>query len=287
MIAHVAEAGEARGRVIIRATSGRASDIAMQAAVRVAQAWRSEIESLYIEDTELIALSRFSFVREISASGTVLPSSGPAAMIQQLRYQFAGLQRRLASLAAAGQVPIRERFVRDEPLRALAITCADCGPWNVVVLAEPFSATSAGDIAALLDNVEDATGLVVVGPRATRIDGPVVMILEDIDAAVGMLGAGNRLVEGTDTPLVMAIVAADTETAGWIEAQARLLLGARTDVHLAHLVLRHAEPALAAEAIRRMQPGFVIARFGGLAVPASDDLAPLAAALECPLLLSR
>ncbi len=286
MIAHVAEAGEARGRVIVRTTSARASDIAIQAAVLIAQAYRSEIESLYIEDTELIASARFSFVREISPTGAVRPLT-PTDVIRDLRFQFKAQQRRLLALAAAVAVPVHERFVRDEPLRALAITCADCGPWNVVVLAEPFGSGSAGDIALLLDSVEDATGLVVVGPRARRTSGPVLMMLEDIDALAGMLRAGDRLVEGGTTPLILAIVSADPETANWIEAQTRLMLADRNDLHLVHLPLAHAEPALAAEAIRRLSPGFVIARFGGLVVPASDDLGPLAAALECPLLLSR
>lgn len=286
MIAHVAEAGEARGRVIVRTTSARTSDIALQAAVLIAQAYRSEIESLFIEDTELIASARFSFVREISATGTARPLS-PADVVRDLRMQYKALQRRLLVLADAAQVPVHERFVRDEPIRALAITCADCGPWNVVVLAEPFGAGSAGDLALLLDSVEDATGLVIVGPRARRTSGPVVMMLEDIDAVAGLLRAGDRLIAGTETPLIMAIVSADAETASWIEAQTRLMLAERGDLHLVHLPLAHAEPALAAEAIRRMAPGFVIARFGGLVVPASDDLSPLAAALECPLLLSR
>jgi hypothetical protein len=287
MIAHVAEAGEARGRVIVRTVSARASDIAMQAAVRIAQAYRSEIESLYIEDTELIASSRFPFVREISLLGAIARPITPADVVRDLRFQFKALQRRLGALAGAAQVPIHERFVRDEPLRALAITCADCGPWNVVVLTEPFGAGSGGDIALLLDNVEDATGIVIVGPRASRTSGPVAMFLEDIDALSGMMRAGDRLVDGTDIPLVLAIVAGDGETAGWLESQARLMLGERPDVHFVHLALAHAEPALAAEAIRRMRPGFVIARFGGLVVPVSEDLSPLAAALECPLLLSR
>ena len=286
MIAHVAEAGEARGRVIVRTVSARANDLAMQAAVRIAQAYRSEIESLYVEDSELIAMSRFSFVREINAFGKSHPLT-TNDVVRELRHQFAALQRRLASLAAAAQVPIHERYIRDEPLRALAITCADCGPWNVVVLTEPFGPGSAADIAKLLDSVEDATGLVLVGPCAKRTTGPVVMVLEDIDALSGMLRAGDRLVEGTDTPLILAIVAADADTAAWIESQARLVLGDHGALHLVHLALAHAEPALAAEAVRRMRPGLVIARFGGLVVPASDDLSPLATALECPLLLSR
>lgn len=286
MIAHVAEAGEARGRVVVRTVSAHVSDIAMRAAVRIAQAYQSEIESLYIEDTELIASSRFSFVREISRSGDPRPIS-TTDVVSELRIQFRALQRRLQALAAAAQVPVHERFVRDEPLRALAITCADCGPWNVVVLAEPFGGGSAADLALLLDNVEDATGLVVVGPRAVRVEGPVVLMLEDIDAVAGLLRAGDRLVEGSETPLILAILSADADTAGWLESQVRLMLAGRDDLHLVHLPLAHAEPALAAEAIRRMRPGFVVARFGGLVVPASEDLSPLAAALECPLLLSR
>lgn len=286
MIAHVAEADEARGRVIIRTTSAHVSDVAMQAAVRIAQAYHSQIESLYIEDTELLAVSRFSFAREIGPRG-VAREITTAGILREMRVQYAALQRRLAALAAAAQVPVGERFVRDEPLRALAVTCADCGPWNVVVLAEPFGGSSGAEIALLLDSIEDATGIVMVGPRAARTTGPVVLMVEDIDAVAGMLRAGDRLVEGTDTPLVLAIVSAHRESCEWIESQIRLLLADRAEVHLTQLTLAHAEPALAAEAIRRMRPGFVIARFGGLVVPAAEDLSPLAAALECPLLLSR
>lgn len=287
MIAHVAEADEARGRVILRTTSVRASEIAMMAAVRVARAYRSQIESLFIEDPELLAVTRFPFAREISIVGRSVREISAASIIDDMRRQYAGLQRRLLQLAAAAEVAVAERSIRDDPLRALAITCADCGPWNVVVLAEPFGAASAPEIARLLDYVEDATGLVLVGPRARPVEGPVLMMLEDIDALAGMLRAGDRLAEGSGAPIVLAIVSADRETAGWIESQARLLLADRADIHFVQLVLAHAEPALAAEAIRRLRPGFVIARFGGLVVPPFDDLGHLAVALECPLLLSR
>ena len=287
MIAHVAEASEERGRVVVRTTSARTSDIALQAAVRIAQAFQSEIESLYIEDTELIALSRFPFVREVSASGGNSREITQSGIVQDLRFQFSGLHRRLSMLAQASQVPVRERFVRDDPLRALAVTCAECGPWNLVVLTEPFGASSGDEIAQLLGGVDDATGLVLVGPRASRTTGPVVLALEDIEALPGMLRAGNRLIEGTDTQLIIAVVAADTETATWIEAHARLALAEGSEVRILILPTGHANPASVAEALRKLNPGFLIARFGGLAVPAGEDLSPLAAALECPLVLSR
>ena len=287
MIAHVAEASEERGRVVVRTTSARTSDIAFQAAVRIAQAFQSEIESLYVEDTELIALTRFPFVREIDTRGNAIREITHEGVVRDLRFQFVGLHRRLSKLASIAQVQVHERTVRDEPLRALSVTCADCGPWNLVVLAEPFNASSGEEIRLLLDNVLDATGLVLVGPRASRTTGAVVLALEDIEALPGMLRAGHRLIEGTDTPLIIAIVASDTETGEWIEAHARLALAEGSEVRIMSLNKGHANPASVAEALRQLKPGFLIARFGGLAVPAEEDLSPLAAALECPLLLSR
>jgi hypothetical protein len=51
MIAHVAEAGENRGRVVLHIGAGRqVADIAIDAALRVALAYQSEIETLVVED---------------------------------------------------------------------------------------------------------------------------------------------------------------------------------------------------------------------------------------------
>ena len=257
MIAHVAEASEERGRVVVRTTSARTSDIAFQAAVRIAQAFQSEIESLYVEDTELIALTRFPFVREIDTRGNAIREITHEGVVRDLRFQFVGLHRRLSKLASIAQVQVHERTVRDEPLRALSVTCADCGPWNLVVLAEPFNASSGEEIRLLLDNVLDATGLVLVGPRASRTTGAVVLALEDIEALPGMLRAGHRLIEGTDTPLIIAIVASDTETGEWIEAHARLALAEGSEVRIMSLNKGHANPASVAEALRQLKPGFL------------------------------
>ena len=76
MITHVAEAAEARGRVVLRLTpaagSGRATLAAIDAAVRLAQAYKAEIESLYIEDIELLRLASFTFAAEIPSAGSRL-----------------------------------------------------------------------------------------------------------------------------------------------------------------------------------------------------------------------
>ena len=69
MIAHVAETGENQGRVVLHLGSVHPSTIALEAAVRIAQAFQSEIESLFVEDEQLFDCAAYGFVREVSLSG--------------------------------------------------------------------------------------------------------------------------------------------------------------------------------------------------------------------------
>ena len=135
MILHVAEAGEDRGRVVLRLGPLRpASDAALKAAVMVAQAFGSEMESLFIEDSQLFDLAGFPFVRETSLSGlTTRPISVPD-LERDVKAIARALHRRVAEVAAPAKVRVRSRSMRDDPVRALAMACSEAGPWNVIAL---------------------------------------------------------------------------------------------------------------------------------------------------------
>ena len=75
MIAHVAETGEDRGRVVLQLGSGHPSAIALEAAVRIARAFQSEIESLFVEDEQLFDCAAYGFVREVSLTGRQQPGA--------------------------------------------------------------------------------------------------------------------------------------------------------------------------------------------------------------------
>ena len=62
MIAHVAQSGEDRGRVVIRIGSGHPSTVALEAAVRIARAFGSDLESLFVEDEQLFDCAAYGFV---------------------------------------------------------------------------------------------------------------------------------------------------------------------------------------------------------------------------------
>ena len=288
MITHVAAAGEQRGRVLLRLTHGPVHPVALEAAMRVAQAFQSEVESLFVEDQQLFELAAFPFAREVSLSGRRTSILTPEILTYQMGYVSAALQRRIAELARRSEIPIRATIIRDEPVNAVARACAECGPWNVVTLAEPLGPASPALLRDLFAAVTGTTGIVVVGPNARRTSGPVIAEIEDIADLEPMLRTAEKLVEATGAAsLILLLVGHTDEETLELEGQARLVLGEEPVATIARFNIRQGAPVELAERLRREGCGFILARFGGLLVPSGGDLEHLALALECPLFLLR
>lgn len=288
MIAHVAEAGEDRGRVVLRlGASGRLSDVALEAAVLVAQAFQAEIESLFIEDSQLLDFASFPFAREISLSGRRSRALAAADIEREMGFVAAALHRKVMAAARASEVPARTRVIRDEPVRALVIACAESGPWNVVTLAEPFTGGATGSLAELFSAVQGTTGFVVAGPRARRTKGPVFAVIEEIERLPPMLRAVERLVTATGGEPRLLLVDDSADRLQWLEGQVRLALGGSSVIKLDVANMARGDAASLADLLRRAGAGFVIVRFGGRLASGESDLAPLAAMLEGPLFLVR
>jgi hypothetical protein len=190
-------------------------------------------------------------------------------------------------MARLAEVPLRSRVVRDEPLRALSIACAESGPWNVVALGEPFVASNSSLLKQVLLEVAGTTGLVIVGPRARRVAGPTVIALEDAASLPSLLRAAERLTALDGAEIVALLIAHGEEDLDSMEGQVRLAVEAREGVRIERAEVARGEAAVVAEALRRLDGGFVICQFGGLVVPDEGDLRPLASVLECPLFLVR
>jgi hypothetical protein len=287
MIMHVAEAGEQRGRVVLQLRSGQPHDIALAAAFRIAQAFRSEIESLFVEDQQLLELAGFPFAREISVSGRRTRALSREDMARELRLMAHAICRQVERQAKAAEVPLRRRIVCDDPVAALATACAENGPWNVVALADPFTPGDGDALRLIFDRVTATTGIVIVGPHAKRSEGPVVAVIEDMGHLEPMVRSALRLLREEGEEITVLLIADDEYKGHWMEAQARLALGDMQSVRIRLASDPHGSGAVIAEDLRRLDPGFVIARFGGMLIPAEGDLKHLVAALECPLFLMR
>jgi hypothetical protein len=210
-----------------------------------------------------------------------------AGMTRDLRLAAQAARRQLEALARRAEVPLRSRVVRDEPLRALAIACAESGPWNVVALAEPFTAGNSSVLKQLLVEIPGTTGLILVGPKSRPVRGPIVVAVEDTERLPALLRAAGRLAAVDSADIVLLLIATDEEHLARMDGEARLVVEAREDVRIAHAAVARGEAAVIAEALRRLNGGFLICQFGGLTVPEEGDLRPLASVLEAPLFLVR
>jgi hypothetical protein len=287
MIAHVAQSGEDSGRVVIQIRSGNPSAVAMRAAVQIARAFGSDLESLFIEDKQLFDCAAYGFVREISLSGRESRPLSLDSMMRDLHLAAQGTRRQLEVLARAAQVPLRCRVVRDEPLRALTMACAEVGPWNVVALGEPFGADWSAMLKQMLAEVSGTTGIVTVGPRARRVAGPMIVAVEETAELPDMLRLAERLAAVDGAEVVLLLVASSESELAQMEGEARLVVEDREGVRIEPVAVARGAVASMAETLRRLGGGMVICQFGGLVVPDEGDLRPLAAALECPLFLVR
>lgn len=286
MIAHVAQSGEDRGRVVLHMRSGHPNTVALEAAVRVARAFGSDLESLFVEDEQLFDCAAYGFVHEVSLSGSQSRTISPDTMMRDLHLAAQGARRQIEALARQAEVPLRCRVVRDEPLRALSVACAETGPWNVVALGQPFTGNSAL-LKQLLFEVSGSTGLVAVGPKARSAVGPAVAAVEDSAHLPDLLRTAERLAALDGADIVLLLIAPDEEHLYQMDGEARLVVEAREDVRIQCAAVARGEAAVIAETLRQLRAGMVICQFGGLVVPDGGDLQPLASVLECPLFLVR
>ena len=288
MIAHVGAAGEGRGRVVLwLGSSSETSPAAIDAAMLLARAYQSEVESLFVEDSQLFELASLPFSRVISSGEEGWRDLPRIDLEREIHFVGAALQRQIAKTAREASVTYRGRVVRDDPMCALARACDDMGPWNVVAVAEPFGGGKEERLRDLFSTVHGTTGVVIAGPMARRIHGPTIAVVEEIERLGPMLKAADRISEAIGGPVKLLLVGDRQDELSWLEGEARLLFSDGEETPFEVVLVERGEATALAEVLHQRRAGFVLAQYGGLAVPAEGSLRPLARALECPLLIVR
>jgi hypothetical protein len=268
-------------------SSAQASPSAIEAAMLVARAFKSEVESLFVEDRQLFDLAEFPFARAIGAGHEGWQSLPRESLEREMHYLGAALQRQVAAAARSADIPFSARVVRDDPLSAVANACAEKGPWNMVAIAEPIGSGDEKRLAQVFAQVLDTTGVVIAGPLARRTQGPVIAAVEQFERLGPMLKAAERLASVTAGEVKLMLVGSRPEDLAWLEGEVRLLLGEGGSAAIETVLAAQGDVVPIAEAVRRHKGGFLLAQYGGQVVSEDTSLRPLASALECPLLLVR
>ena len=117
MIAHVAEAGEDRGRVIVKLGEFACSSAAaVAAAIHIAVAFQSQLEGLFVENPDLYAAAKLDGARELACHGQKIAPLSIQRLGEAADHFAVAAQRQLATAAAKSSVAFTARVSRDTPI---------------------------------------------------------------------------------------------------------------------------------------------------------------------------
>lgn len=288
MMAHVAEAGEASGRVLLLIEEGIAPiEAAARSACRFAAAFNAEVESIAVNldfAERAGGVNSSALVAQSQARPLVNGTLARVAAVQSLlnMRQIRVIERASWSFG----VPCRHTSLAGDAIDRLSEVCVSRGPWNIVVLSAPTRASTASTIGAIFANVSGATGIVTGPSKLLAEGGPVVIVVEDAERLPAMLRAAGKL--NNLCGRVHIVLAKDKRSdLAELENHVRLVIGKALAVDIVP-----AEPLLGLEGalddtLRRLKPSFVVARFSGSLLPTPRSLARTITVTGAPFLLVR
>ncbi len=287
MIAHVAEASEASGRVLLWLDPDAISmPQTFDASVRIAAAYAADLETVVIDGPAAAEVGDIP-TAFVSLLGKPQSPSEKSGALSNARAHMADRQRReVGALAARVQVAISHASAGGDAIDRLSEMCVERGPWNIVAVSRPPSAELPGILSAILANVSGATGVVVAGRRVASLGPDVAVVVEDTERMPSMLRAAERLL--TDRGRIHVMIAAETAAVyDEIDGHARLVTAGLRDCVFHAGGPDYGVPGALDETLFRLRPSFVIARFGGTLLGDARALMRLLAISAGPFLLVR
>ncbi|MET0408036.1 MAG: hypothetical protein ABW006_06670 [Hyphomicrobium sp.] len=285
MIAHVAEASELSGRVVLWLDPEADYPASrLEAPVRLAAAYGAEIETVVIADASG-DLTDDVPIRIISQSGAA-GRRNFSDFDRRFDLMVTRCRRAVEEVGAAHGVRVRHSLAAGDAVDCISEMCVERGPWNIVALARLPASGSDTIIGSLLANVGGATGFLLCGQQRSK-DQRVVVVVEDDERLSSMLRAAERL-SAPKVPVHIVIAADTAERYAEIEAQARLL----TSDSAVPLIFEDPGPTFGVpealtEFVGRLRPSLVIAVFGGSALADARELSRASVVARTPILLVR
>ena len=270
-----------RTRIVLHMSAGLESSHALEAAVRLAKALRSDLTGLFVEREELISAACLPFAREISHTGQRLPLSRDT-IEHRMQVQAQRLRRHMERLAAAAHVRTQYDVVRTGTIGALRMAAKEA---RILALSQAALEASGQALMDVIDQFPDVEGFLVVGLRAQRGTGPVVAVVENMGDASHVVPLADDIARSTSTPLTIIVFGIDNDLLTSAQHAAEALPGGPAGIEI--LRAPHPDVRLLATAVRRLHAGLVVSRVGSQMLAGSRNIGALANLLECPILLKR
>jgi hypothetical protein len=285
VIAHVAEASELSGRVVLWLDPEANYPVSrLEAPIRLAAAYGAEIETVVVSDVSVGETDGVP-IRVVGQSALV-ERTGIVEQDRRFELLLARCRRAVDKVGAVHGVRVRHTLAAGDAVDRISEMCLERGPWNIVALARMPAFGSDSLIGTLLANVSGATGFLLCGERSSA-QSRVVVIVEDAERLPSMLRAAERL-SAPRAPMHIVIGADTAVEYAEIEAQSRLL----ASESMLPVLFEDAGPTLGVpgaltEFIARLKPSLTIAVFGGSALADGRELARASVVSRAPILLVR
>jgi len=273
-----------RGKVVLRMRGGAANPLIVEAALRMAQAFRGELHGLFVENKDLLALADLPFATEVSLTGHRSRALSLDLVRREMQAASDTMKREFDRLMQATHIPLHFDTVFEEAEDALDRILQETG---ILAIGEPFAWAGETHLQNLPAGVSGLIGMVLVGAQARRAKGAVLAIIDkDADTAL-LVDTAEHLAAGSGSPpgdpIVLLLAGSDTAENQHLEAQARKALDQGTRYRFETHIDPGAQEICAAA--RAANAGLVIARLGGPATQNEPAAARIACALDCPILL--
>ena len=261
-------------RVLVALDASPGSVAAAAAAARMAAALEARLEGLFVEDRDLLQLSRSGQARQVGFLTATAEPIGAREMERQLRAQAARARITLSRIASEQGISYSFRVTRGTVAREIL---AAAGPADLVSVGRLGWSRGhrrlGSTTRALLARGRSAT---LLTDRAVAVETPVAVLFDGSEAATDALRLAARLAAPPGGDVV--VLATDRETARQAGRQLAERQPRATVVRLDRPVAETLP-----EAVAEHRPGLLLLPIGGPALDAAGllDLLP---ELRCPVL---
>lgn len=280
----MAKTGDTRsGGVVLHIRSGSANPMALQAAARLAQTMRTEFESLFVEDDELLSLAALPFAREISPTGRRRRRLSSEDVRREMRSRSHTVRRDIEQIARSANVRCHFTAVHESADVALNRASESA---RILVFGDSIGDEAHIRTPTLTRCFGAVEACLVLGSRVRRTTGPVVIALDQIVTLPGMINLAEHWIAGKSDEVIVVLLGSALANRSQIRHSIEAVVPADRQVRVRTIAHEQTGRAIA-DISASARAGVVIARQRGPLAPDDIRLARVVTALECPLLLHR
>ena len=212
---------DAMRRILVAMDASQGSLSALETATALAELVQAELEGIFIEDADLIALADLPFSREVRLAGGSVQALDLTALEGELRMQAMAARRAMQRAAARRRLPWTFRSVRGSVISELAAAAREV---DILCIGRrgqsPLRTARLGN--TIRAALRSARVVLVAGTGGLALTGPVAVVVGPTGLTEPALRFATVVAEKTGQPLLIYVTGSDMRA---IEVQQRQVEG--------------------------------------------------------------